>query len=273
MGSRLVSTAAGLVPICGTGCYDELAPLTYVGDANRGNGGVIVAPPEATLVDGVLTGDGDVVSIFDTRSSCVRGARLGITLAIGLADGPASLDSFLGDGIAIRMVRAVVKWGNGLAPYEAEFDWIHGTQIEITADTVDVGARYIRRAIPDSEEEPAAPTFVVSAGVGYAGGGRNSNGARRSEFVYLPEADDTKLIVIPPFATSFTVVPFGDGSTVLARLRGYGTTDSSLYSVTAPMTGVHNEGQFTIWNGAVFLEIENPNDAALGAMIVFGCNP
>jgi hypothetical protein len=55
---------------------------------------------------------------------------------------------------------------------------------------------------------------------------------------------------------SFDALPMGTGNTLTSRIRGYGSGDDT-------------DG-FTIWNGAVFVEITNTSPGALGAVVVFG---
>lgn len=256
-------------PCSGDAEYPTLDPLTYIDVANARGQTILLEPPDGTNVDGSL------VPLFDTYSTCARGRELSLTLGLELVGPIATFANAIDGGIAIRMVRAHVSFGLGSADFPPLVcDWVLGTEIGITTERIGVSAQYVRRLVlADGDVEPPPPDFRISAGVGYSALGRNTNGSRLTEFVYVPEADGLVRVSIPAYATSFTVVPMSDVQTAGVRLSHFGSAAQPLYVVSAPIEGVRNEGQFTIPNGMFFVDVVNLNDEPLAAMVIFGLSP
>lgn len=171
------------------------------------------------------------------------------------------------------LIRAHIKWGTGSnGEFEAEVDFVNGTQLSFPAETITVIGKYLVTH-GDNEINPEAlcklPTFELNVGFGMGAVGKN---ATLTEFVSIKEPGAKKTIQIPQYATVFTVQPTEDSSAI-ARMFGFAKNLATKYRFTAG--GGPDEfgiGQnIRIFNGARFLEITNDNaSGTLDTFIIFG---
>jgi hypothetical protein len=79
-------------------------------------------------------------------------------------------------------------------------------------------------------------------------------------------------VAIPPFATSFTVLPIRS-SLVSAHIRGYGGFYEVTDVIVAPLSNLAQSNridQIPLPNGARHIEIENRDNKPASAFVVFG---
>jgi hypothetical protein len=212
------------------------------------------------------------LAVVETRTDGVGRAELiGVQLGIRLEKGrPADYKT---DALfVLPSVVASLKWGIGSVEFAAECDWMHGTQIGLLAENVAVAARYVKNTRPWApEESEVQPSFLVSAGVAYGTMPRNSSGARLTKIAQLENTNDTIDFPIPPFAISFTVIPFF-GAAVAVSVRSFGLYAAD-YAIATPLSnaGQHNvENSFPLFNGAEFLTVQNIQQQPAVAAVVFG---
>ena len=176
----------------------------------------------------------------------------------------------------MAQVVGTVKWGIGSTEFEADFDWLHGTQIAVLAENVSVAARYVKNTLPWDpvpDDESRYPAFVASAGVAYGALTRISSGARLTKLVQLENPGEKLDIPIPPFAVSFTVIPFSNAK-VFPEVLAFGDSYKAGYQITSPLSnlGQHNvENSFPLFNGAEFVRITNVEQAASALCAVVFC--
>jgi hypothetical protein len=253
------------LPLPGTPAYDTLAPFTKTPPNNRGQRTQLDPPPGPSA-------EGPSLAVVETRTSGTGRARLvGVQLGLEIKKGKQA--DFLQDQFVMSQVVGTIKWGIGSTEFEADFDWLHGSQIAVLAESVSVAARYVKNTLPWEpvpDNVSKYPVFVASAGVAYGAMPRISSGGRLTKIVQLDESG-TLDIPIPPFAISFTVIPFQGPSTVPISVHTFGSYFAS-YIVVAPMSnlGQNNvENNFPLYNGAEFLRVTNPSDQSkfVGAVI------
>lgn len=254
-------------------CYERRPLDSYAittTDGMRGSGNLI-EPPADFNSESSVTG----LVRLQAREPGVVAQMLGVTLGTSNR-GPTPTDP--GADLEWNALRAVIKWGIGATNFQAEADFIAGTQIAVMAETLEVGVKYVRRAplfaLPLTS---TAPTYLVSAGVGYHSQGRNSNPARLTEPIFLQGNLDQVILPVPEFAISFMVVPIlnpAGQQNINAELRTFGAGGfraSYTFSGAIANAGQQNmENAFPIWNGARFLSIINPYNNAYYAMVVWG---
>ncbi len=256
------------LPIPGAPSCDALAPFTVTPPNNRGGSQRLVPPVGASAV-------GPSLAVFDTKGDGVRRAQLiGVQLGLRLEKGKPA--DYLVNQFARGSVVAELTWAIGSSTeFRAECDWMHGTQISVLAETVQVAARYEKSTFPwaPAPEDTLYPTFVVNGGVAYGAMNRISSGARLTKFAYL-EPQESVNIPIPPFATSFTIIPTLFGlAQVTATVRSFGLVTAS-YVIDAPLrnTGQHNvENSFPLFNGAEFVTITNASEQSRAVAAVVFC--
>lgn len=197
-------------------------------------------------------------------------------------------DAFAGPcsdhALVLPAPRALLQWGLGGVRFHAECDFLNGTVIGLVAETIRVCAVYHvfrghahhghGQAHAHGGQHCPLPDFKVSAGFGYHCRSHNSNSARLTELVQVEPGKGCR-IQIPPFALSFTVLPV-EGAPALIPLTVFGFCGGFKvpYEVKAPLGsfGQHDvENSFPLFNGARYVEIENPSDTdAMSAFVVFG---
>lgn len=264
---------AGVGPCAPTGVYDVLDPLCKLVFANnRGRTGVL-EPPILQNAGVIRDAEGrfqsNPVTIFDTMTGidCIVGEQMAVVLGSSVVDP----ESFLTNAAVLVQVRAVLRFGLGSAPFVAECDWLHGTALAVTTDTITVQARYIFQTDPLAAipEDLRLPTFELAAGVGKWSASRNSNGARLTEIRHL-DPGELKRIAIPPFTCSLNVQPFGSSATVLSDVRSFGAPYAARYDKSAPLTNYQGENSLPNFGGGEFVEIANPGNAAIRVAVIFG---
>ena len=253
------------------GGYDALGPLTFVDVANQRGRSAVLAPKNFNgCIDNVNISKGEA-QLISTYVQCARGQLLGVVLGLSVHNEcPPKNGCFID-----HSVRAVLQWGLGGVPLDAECDWINGTQISLVAETVKVTARYVTRTLPWALEcDSCPPIFNVSAGVGYSDNGVNSNPARLTELVQIQNPGGTFDLPLPPFGISFTIQLVKPTTSaafeILGSCTGYGVPGVTLGPLTN--VGMHSvENSFPIRNGARFLRFTNTNVAGpLLAFVIFG---
>lgn len=256
------------LPILGEPSYDALAPFSPTPPNNRG-GSIKLAPPAGS------TAVGPSLSVLDTRTDGNRRARLiGVQLGIRLDRG--STQDFLVNEFTKGSVVAELSWGIGSSEdFRAECDWVHGTQISVLAETVQLSARYEKSTFPwaPAPADTPYPTFVANAGVAYGAMPRISSGARLTKFVHL-EPGASADVPIPPFALSFTIIPTFFGlAQITATVRSFGLY-SAAYTINAPLTNTaqHDvENSFPLFNGAEIITVTNPSQQNRAVAAVVFC--
>jgi hypothetical protein len=257
------------IPIPGMPAHDALAPLTDQAPNNRGFK-AIIRPPKGPFAIGEPEG-----ILRAPPNGCARAYPINVTLGLALE---APLANFIREQVfVLPMLRAVLKWGIGSQEFTAECDWLHGTQLSIEAEAVEVAARYVKNTLPWDpvpDDSGVFPNFIASAGVGYINIGRISSAATLTELAQLQNPDDQVDILIPPYATAFTVLPVSDASVAVEQMA-FGTAYSTRHVIGVPLSNV---GQYNvengnrIWNGAQFLRVTNLNGEQGGqalALVVF----
>jgi hypothetical protein len=178
-------------------------------------------------------------------------------------------------------VRAVIDWGIGGTSYSAELDYLLGTQICVCAETIRVGAKYMKNTLPWAPvTEQHAPRFRVSAAFAYGGNGHNSNPARLTELVQVDPngqfVQNTQTIQIPQYAVSMTALVvsgefiadvFGFGSNYAVRWIPYAAGNPPIDD-TMRVT----ENSFPLFSGARYITVTNASAEGVGliAFIIFG---
>ncbi len=245
--------------------YDPLRPLSDQLPSNRGFGKVELTPPSGPISD---SAENDTLIVKMSPGASVARAEL-LTFTLGLALKKSTVSPIREGIFVLPSVRAILKWGIGSVNFTAECDWMHGTQLSIGAEDVTISARYLKNTVP-WEPVPDAdgvfPTFIVGAAVSYGNVGRISCPARYTALAQVEDDDEGSFVdvPIPPFATSFTIVPIG-GSTGTVALTAFGTAYETTYAFGPPLTntGQYNvENAFPIWNGAQFLRVRNTDGEA-----------
>lgn len=243
-----------------------LGPLDRAPDPNRGNsGGDLVCPGKQTTV-------------VEVKSYSAPGYMLSVVLGIQ-AVAPkcdhVKIACAHEDVFVLPMVRACISWGIGNASFEAECDYLNGTQVSVAAENIRVDARYLQFTRPwiKGDGLQVQPTYRVSAGFAYSSVGRNSNSARLTELAQIETPGESCIISIPDFAISMTILPV-DASSVRADVFGFGRLYKTQYNVTGPLSNVGQnnvENALPLFNGAKFVEVTNTNQAGPAfAFVVFG---
>lgn len=272
-------------PPCGAAVFEVTRPLTAlaVQGANRG-ATADLCPPDSSCPEPpsapLGSFSGPVENVLDVRpwTGCVIAESLVITLgrrSLREANGPSKPPDIA--NFIMPRVRAIIDWGiGGSAVESAEVDWRHGTQLSISAERVNVQARYDVLTppwlgiVPDPCDLPA---YRLSAGVGYGSISTNSNLATLTELVMLQVGGDVQRIAIPPFAVSFTLMLISGAIEV--RQTAFGTSFFTIHEPVAPETtgaGYFVENGFPVWNGAEFLDVTSVAEGgqASYALVVFG---
>lgn len=240
-------------------------------DNNRGNVILLAPPPQAALFDefGQKFKKSSVVSA--RTGNCKRGELLGITLGLTL-DGQDDSQALLSASNLHPMVRATIGWGLGSASYQATVDWKNGTQISVEAEYVQyVDATYVLSTLPWTPDlETVAPTYRLSAGFAYGGVGRATNPATYTELVQIETPDDTRIVQIPKFAQSMTVLPIFTADAVLIDVFGFGSLYDVQWATTVPLSNTQQNQptRIPLQNGARFVQVTN-NQMTTGPAICF----
>ena len=229
-------------------------PLDYVLDPAK-RSITLVLPPEQTTFDGhVLVANESLLTVRPTLPSTV-GEVLAVTFGVSeIGKGEQENEPYT------PQLRGYLTWGIGGVLFDACFDLLHGTQVAVVAESLDVKVD-LGYNIPCWEENVCVacePRFRVIAGVGYGVTGRN---ARLTETVHL-EVGAICTIKIPNFAHDFSVeILDGPVQTVSVALLSWGS-DRKTYVFeggTDPKT--FNLGRVVpLANGQQALEITNPSD-------------
>lgn len=166
-------------------------------------------------------------------------------------------------------VRALISWGTGSdGQFNAEVDFVLGTQISIPANVIRVNAKYLifknkNIGTVNPEIYFKLPKFKVTAGVGYGASGRS---ATLTEIVQLNDIGESIELQIPQYTTSFSVEVVGSSS---ANVKMYGFAKNLATEFT--FVGGDFPKHVHLFNGARFLEISNANvdNTPLFAFVVY----
>lgn len=216
---------------------ETVRPLVTASDNNRGSC-VHVGPDHIN----------DLVTIVDVTTPCPGVAEpIQITLAVDVDAGSAAdcLDAFV-----LPQIRALITWGVGGTYFQAEVDFLNGTLISLSAETIKVQAFYKLVTVPEGCCPECLPTFRVKAALGYGCISR----AQLTEIVVLSGEGDCERVEIPPFARSVSVMT-SDGEPVDVDVVGFGTCFRTGCRVKAC-----GEDHIPIWNGAKFVEVRSRTD-------------
>lgn len=240
-------------------------PLVDQAASNRGAVIQIDPPP-----DDVLNGS-TVTRICEIRSTCAQGELLSVTLDQSIRGGSEDTTDFDVADLVWPNVRARLSWGSGNGIFQAECDFLNGTQLSIAAESLSIDAVYrkVTMGAAAASTWTAAP-LNARAAIAYGNVGRNSNPARLTELVEFPGGvGNVANVLIPPFATSFTLLPVANNSDLSARVFGFGSSLFVDYDVTPTLsnTGQYDvENAFPLFNGARYIQI---NDGTTDAGYVF----
>lgn len=197
-------------------------------------------------------------TLFESRTDSNDAEMLTVTVGAVPIENPLAI-------MKARDLFATITWGVGGASYSCDIDLIYGMTFSLMASYLRVDATYNGIA-PDV----GGPTvFQVSGGVGY-GTYTNPNSSTRRTFLLADiAASGTAVVLIPPFATSFTVCK-GERTTTL---------DIDVLSLTAPIqqysytdvsnNGNQNEQLFPLNNGAIAVEVTNAGADPINAVVIF----
>lgn len=270
---RVGTTQPGIPVVRSTGCDPtEVVEVRWpLGDMEPNQRGfeITLQPPDEDQ------GTRTQTVVAARTNGCKNGHLLCITLGITLAQLQNNSRVPLHTQFTHPMVRAVIGYGVGSTSFEAECDWMLGTQLAVAAEYVEyVKARYIKNTLPWAPvPEPDAPAFRVSAGLSYGGIGRTSNPARFTELVQLENPDTITSIQIPQFASSLTVLPVVGSCEI--QVFGFGGLYAVPYTIVTPLTNAqhNNENQIPLQNGARFVQVQNTSEEGpLIVFLVFGLN-
>jgi hypothetical protein len=252
------------------GCFVLVAPLDSTLSTHRGSSGIVLEPPEDCCRKGPWTPVFELPGRPNAVTSYLLGVALGLKTIGPCCDKPRK-------GFLHTAVRARICWGTGDAKFEAELDWLCGTQIAVGGENLGVSARYEIEVPPGDEGLigcPELPTYQLSAGTFYGASGRNSNSARFTELVQIETPGKSQTIPIPDFALSFNVQIVGPQTGALVELLPCGTGYAVPFEIVAPATNVgqHDmESAFPKPNGMRFLRVTNTGAAGpLFAFVIFG---
>ena len=165
--------------------------------------------------------------------------------------------------------RARVIWGIGGAQFETLIDWMAGLSFSLAASFIRIS---VEGSIgPWFSVDPAPPNPVVAAsfGYGFTGGRTSSTKLTVNNVTGLQAHGASRLIDIPRFAQSFTVLPvfdsgFGVNLQLLLESNAAGSDVFATYVYNnLTNSSQQNESTFLIPNGAHNLEIINDGAAFL----------
>jgi len=246
------------------------APETYrpLGGAQqnyRGNGRVVT-------IGGADYQAQNVMIVQTPKDAGDDAEEIGIQCGLDLTQ--IAIGSILATPIAL--VGRVV-WGVGGASFEAEFDWMLGTRLSLTASFCQVSLALPENA-PDGTPMNTFPAvnLRVDAALSYgrsAGSGMASP-ARRTlipDPITLPPGNFTADMVIPPFATSFTIIDSASPTqTYRADVRGISGNRVAIFNtVTFSNAANLNEGTYPLPNGARYLSLVNTGAANGNPAVIF----
>lgn len=199
------------------------------------------------------------------NSSCSQGESLILTLGYDVTANDVAEDVFV-----VPQLRARVTFGNGSIMKTIDVDWINGTQLAFGAKQLLVQAVYrLTRLATSSNTLAAPPEFKIQTMTSYGTLNQNSHGARLTEIVAFEADPGVQTLRVPDFATSFTIVPFAQG-TWTASLYSWGSAASVDYAGGgAPLdaTTYNVENAFPHFNGARFLDVASEDTEFIGAVI------
>lgn len=249
----------------------KFEPLTNIQDGNRGNAKVIAPPLDADF-DAKGFAAGNLNGLISPEAHCVQWGEL-ISVVFGVQRDKTHQQ---GETILVfPLLRGQVDFGIGTTSFTARFDILNGTVISVPAESFNsIAVHYDVQQRPIIVPDLGLPSFMISAGVAYNGVGHNSNPARYTELVYMANAgvDQVKILEIPPFAISMTVIPINDGA---VNLSIYGESPSfpTLYSPTFPITNVGQynvENAVPLPNGARFVKVAPAVNIETLCYVIFG---
>ena len=212
----------------------------------------------------------EMVDIISPHNSCQQAEMIGVTL--GIEDDEAF--KFSNDperGGTVALVRAVIQWGIGGINFHAELDFLNGTQLCLLMENCVIAARYDAASLDGHCDPCCLPRQRVSAAVGYGCVGRGSNPARLTEVACVKPGGRCR-IPIPPFATSFTVLPI-QASRVAVDIVPCGLP-MAVRDVIRPLSNADQNNtidQIPLFNGARFVDvISRQEEGVAAAYVVFG---
>ena len=213
---------------------------------------------------------GDCATIVEVSNRCVVGESVGVVVALEDIEDPTCC---ITDELVHVMVRGQVTWGLGCVSFVAFFDWLHGTQFTLVAETVQIDAQYMVISPPwlPCPNRACLPPLRLKAGLGYGCVGK---GVRLTELAQIEEPGKSVLVDVPPFATHVTVQP-ACGMNAEIRLFDCGKGYAPCFTFRSG-DGPGAEGfgigqQIPIPNGVRFVEVFNKNaEGPLTAFVIFG---
>lgn len=164
-------------------------------------------------------------------------------------------------------VKGLLFWGNDGVETVAEFDYIAGTVLAVSAASVRVLARL------DDGVDPADPMFVAPRVVAHIGyfprGGQNAQRTRSVTLDEAGEANDRALIAIPPYARSVEVIQTASlapaGAAYAIRFRPSDVTKPTLAGETTAAPYIDRP----IPQAARLVDLANIGDSSTTFQLIF----
>ena len=212
---------------------------------------------------------GDSETIVSVANRCIVGESIAVVVGLEDVEDPTCC---ITDAHVHAMIRGHVSWGLGCVRFHAWFDWLHGTQLTLVAEQIDVTAHYLVVSPPWLPcPDVCLPPLRVSAGLGYGCVGK---GARLTELAQVETPGQSVLVDVPPFASHVTIQP-ACGQSAEVRLFDCGKAYAPCFTyVGGGSEAIEESGigqQIPIPNGVRFVEVFNRNEAGpLTAFVIFG---
>ena len=216
-------------------------------------------------------GRGEVLERLDQTAiliDCVGVDALAseVTITCGVrpssSPGGALLQQFPADTIFAPAVRGIVEWGNDGVETIAEFDFLAGTVLSLSAGSLRVKAQLEADTVID--EAFVRPNVVAHLGY-YPRGGQN---AQRTRATAALAENESEQIAIPPFARSVQVV--GNSTAAGGPLREL--LVSGLFGPGTPLAHVlSSAGTFEIPlpQGARLIDVTNRGETTEEIRLIF----
>lgn len=229
-------------------------PLAGAAENNRGAARVVQVPAG--------TGSIPVGSVVETSRTSGDDAE-----CIRVVCSSAFSDPNSGDALAVS---GIVEFGIGGAFFAAQFDWMAGVSFSVPASFVRVGA-----VLDYATFGPRKVTLAAALGYG-AGPSMHATPLRKTAS-YAIGGVTTEPIVIPPFASTLSVVTNQNAAPNLrvifggaAIVGGVPTFTTAVYEVTSRGNVAWQQDQFPVPGWATTASIENRDVGAVVATAVWG---
>lgn len=213
-----------------------------------------------------------IATSIKLEKRCENPEALGVTFSIA---GVGKLTANECERISslILLPRARIWFGIGDARQFVDLDLRTGATLSVLAESLEVLLDYQVRTPPwavDGCDLSCAPSYRVLTSVGYGGSCRL---ATFTEVAFVEEPGARCRIPIPPFASTFTVLPNQDSS-VKIHIRAFSNQYDVRDVIVAPLSNLGQSNrvdQIPIPNGARWIEVENTSETlAATAFVVFG---